>query len=184
MDRLKKVLDPSSQLHPFLFFTFLLWSSPSKSCGLRSIGPARPSHRSDKDYSFLPLRIVHDEGSSIACMIQPVTLLDLHLRASSSSRKIYTSHAQKSSQIRSKKRSRSATVEKVQHFAAWQPNTLALGSWTLPEARPRDRWHRPRPVQTVSLSSSKQKTPSNKRSRLVKLCLLTKSLCRRKLTSV
>ena len=62
--------------HPFLFLTFL-FDQVHQRVAIQDplgpfillIGPVR-----QKDHSFLPLSIVHDEGSSIARMIQPVTL--------------------------------------------------------------------------------------------------------------
>ena len=62
--------------HPFLFLTFL-FDQVHQRVAIQDplgpfillIGPVR-----QKDHSLLHLSIVHDEGSSIARMIQPVTL--------------------------------------------------------------------------------------------------------------
>ena len=70
MDRQEKagIRHPS---HPFLFFTFLFDQVHQRVAVQDPLGPfvllIGPVRQ--KDHSFLPLSIVHDEGSSIARMI-------------------------------------------------------------------------------------------------------------------
>ena len=61
---------------PFLFLTFLFDQVHQRVAVQDPLGPfvllIGPVRQ--KDHRFLPLSIVHDEGSSIARMIQPVPL--------------------------------------------------------------------------------------------------------------
>ena len=62
--------------HPFLFLTFLFDQVHQRVAIQDPLGPfiLLIGPVGQKDHSLLPLSIVHDEGSSIARMIQPVTL--------------------------------------------------------------------------------------------------------------
>lgn len=61
---------------PFLFFKFLFDQVHQRVAVQDPLGPfvLLVGPVGQKDHSFLPLSIVHDEGSSIARMIQPVPL--------------------------------------------------------------------------------------------------------------
>ena len=152
----EKGRDPSSQ--PSISISSFLFDQVHQRVAVQDpLGPVGPSHRSagQKDHSFLPLSIVHDKGSRIACMIQPVPS-----RFHPEMRGVLPSHAQKfwdksranhpSDNV--KKRSRSATVEKsstsrmtAQYFRFGIMNTSRsnVPRTTVPPVRP---------VQTVSLS--------------------------------
>ena len=62
--------------HPFLFLTFLLDQVHQRVAVQDPLGPflLLIGPVGQKDHSFLLLSIVHDKGSCIACMIQPVPL--------------------------------------------------------------------------------------------------------------
>lgn len=75
MDRQEKagIHHPS---HPFLFLTFLFDQVHQRVAVQDPLGPfiLLIGPVGQKDHSLLPLAIVHDEGSCIARMIQPVPL--------------------------------------------------------------------------------------------------------------